>query len=309
MITRLVVLHPAVTSCLAWSSTRWPTPLALAGRGLSRSANRVSPCVWASTTTTSTKGESAELSSDAPSLLLGGDFAGYSADCDPQTGAAKPVPVYLVPASMLEWGQHPKALEVIVSEDASESKLWDRVCLTVLPETGCGVDNLEVQKSTQCGWKILQETSGCVALVRKSTPTATMVETIFRLPADHHRLRVALTWEESGLKGIAMAYEQRFETTSTQGTRADGGGLDGASLSRWMGPVLAKEGIKMLEATAAAADNDDDDETTTICLPANVTVQYGTNGASSFAYVSHANGERMKYEWKTQDSESIQASS
>ena len=49
-------------------------------------------------------------------LPLGGDFAGLAATFNPGDGTFIPIPEHLIPESLLEWGQEPKCLEVLVSE-------------------------------------------------------------------------------------------------------------------------------------------------------------------------------------------------
>ena len=53
------------------------------------------------------------------------------------------IPDYLIPEAMKEWGMEPKCLEMLVSEDIKKWKTMRRVTTTILPDTGCGVDNLE----------------------------------------------------------------------------------------------------------------------------------------------------------------------
>jgi len=112
--------------------------------------------------------------------VLGGDFAGYSATFSPKPssssssggGIAKlvPVPEHLVPESMIEWGDIPSSLETLASEDwiiaaendndeddgehtntpsPSVKQDLERTTITVLPEVGCGIDNLEVTKRSE----------------------------------------------------------------------------------------------------------------------------------------------------------------
>lgn len=85
--------------------------------------------------------------------LLGGDYAGQSATFSNVDGSLIRVPEQYVPESLIEWGQIPSCLEVIVSEDWSEEEgeeddcdCLTRTTVTVLPEVGCGIDNLETLK-------------------------------------------------------------------------------------------------------------------------------------------------------------------
>lgn len=80
-------------------------------------------------------------------LLFGGDFAGQYATFSPSDGKVIHVPEHLVPEAMIEWGQVPSCLECLVSEDwimeDDKPTVLERSTVTVLPETGCGIDNLE----------------------------------------------------------------------------------------------------------------------------------------------------------------------
>ena len=89
--------------------------------------------------------------------IYGGDYAGQSATFSPITGKLIPVPEHYVPDSMIEWGQIPSCLEVIVSEDIIPndddggtgndcSMSLSRNTVQVMPEVGCGLDNLDTMK-------------------------------------------------------------------------------------------------------------------------------------------------------------------
>mmetsp|Transcript_14180 Transcript_14180/g.28577 ORF Transcript_14180/g.28577 Transcript_14180/m.28577 type:complete len:357 (-) Transcript_14180:476-1546(-) len=348
-LSRVLWIHP-VTTCVAFSASARIVTTTL-------SAHRHHPGFQQRSSTSLSSIADHKKPQESPTVtantskehhyLLGGEFAGYATQCDVGTGAAKPVPVYLVPPSLLEWGQHPKVLEVIVSEDSTTTNTeqqWNRICLTVLPETGCGVDNLEVQKTTQEGWNVLclpradddddeDKRNHCISLVRQVSSTSFMMETIFGVTptaAEHeeeeeepHRLRVTVTAsseqkkEASIIKDIVLSYERRFDATSTQGTRANGGGLDGASVARWMGPNIAQQGVKLLEAIPSDnnADNDSTNEEgtnnhgspTNLDLPAGVTLEYKSEGTAAHLRVSHSNGQTMLYKWNMGDPASIQA--
>ncbi|KAL7466114.1 hypothetical protein ACHAXS_006404 [Conticribra weissflogii] len=81
--------------------------------------------------------------------ILGGDHAGLIATFSSSSGELIPVPEHLVPQSMIDWGDIPSYLEVLTSEDFSfdgEEEDFMRTTVTVLPEVGCGIDNLETTK-------------------------------------------------------------------------------------------------------------------------------------------------------------------
>lgn len=88
--------------------------------------------------------------------MLGGEFAGQYATFSPFDGKVIHVPDHLVPEAMIEWGQVPSCLECLVSEDwimveeddDNRPTFLERSTVTVFPETGCGIDNLETSTST-----------------------------------------------------------------------------------------------------------------------------------------------------------------
>lgn len=149
--------------------------------------------------------------------LFGGDFAGYLTTFDSQ-GSFVPVPEYFVPRDMLEWGQVPERLEVLVRESDAA-----RETTTILPAVGCAVDNLETQQSSSSFAQVFVG-DGVVASVDERG----VAETIFAwLP--EHRLRLQIsdgTWK--------IFHEHRVESLDGMG----GGGLDGQRVSRWIGDDL-----------------------------------------------------------------------
>ena len=107
--------------------------------------------------------QSSDTSTDITSSLislLGGDYAGHSATFSSADGSLIPVPDHLVPESLIEWGQVPSCLEVLSSEDVSfaagdepaatmTTVTMERTVVSVVPEVGCGVDNLDTMRSTE----------------------------------------------------------------------------------------------------------------------------------------------------------------
>ena len=108
------------TASLGILSTRAP----LFARGFTPSLQRihVNSCIFqdkkaSNNDQTPPPTSSVHHSSLLASSLMGGDYAGLSATFSAITGELIPVPEYLVPKVLLEWGQGPSCLEVIVSED------------------------------------------------------------------------------------------------------------------------------------------------------------------------------------------------
>ena len=83
---------------------------------------------------------------------MGGDFVGLSATFHPQTGAFIPIPEYMIPKSLLQWGQAPTSLQVFTSEDVyhtdggSSPPHLRRQTWTMYPETDCGMENIQTHR-------------------------------------------------------------------------------------------------------------------------------------------------------------------
>jgi len=96
--------------------------------------------------------------------FYGGDYAGHHATFSQVDGSLIPVPEHYVPDSLIEWGMIPTAFEVITSEDISKDVddnglengkddkckiICQRNTIKVMPEVGCGLDNLDVIRDTE----------------------------------------------------------------------------------------------------------------------------------------------------------------
>ena len=196
------------------------------------------------------------------SPILGGDFAGLTAKFSSESGKIIPVPDHLVPESMLEWGDVPSYLETLASEHEIDVGM-ERVFITVLPEVGCGIDNLEA--TTQVQSLKLDETrmeihgSGKLATVDtlKSTDRIEL-ETIFQIYAGRtldgdegiispsRRIRISITADLKRMNlssDISMQVERRLSEKSTSGTRWTGpaynsGGLDAGKVVNDIGKEI-----------------------------------------------------------------------
>jgi hypothetical protein len=283
--------------------------------------------------------------------LYGGDHAGLSATFDLRSGKLLAVPDYLVPEALLEWGQAPSALEVLVSEDfnndaiimdkqddqtsnnniRSNSPLLQSSCcsfqrhtVAIMPAVGCGVDNLQVEKAPVEDVYVVIPQGEATALMGISTttrhgtsrPQQHSMEATFAWPVageqnigKNHRVRVMIPFtlaathsfaaEEAAAADssaevrtaippiqlqspIRVISERQFDATSSRGTRADGGGLDGQSITQWLGPALhssatrnfaeaaPKEEETHVAAAAAAAA-----AVTSVSFPGNITISHG----------------------------------
>jgi len=242
--------------------------------------------------------------------LIGGDFAGYMGTFSPRDGSLIPIPTYLVPSALLEWGQEPSSLEVIVSEEecnsdsSDECVLLKRQTITALPAIGCGVDNLETTKSQQVfatnATNVFESTSARTLDVVKAGQDDTVVEleTIFGLAEEEaHRLRVSMTLqilEQDSMmcmiqSPIRVHLERQSSPVSSRGTVADGGGLDGRTVSTRIGTAL-KQHINFADrpplakgriwTTGSSSDKEEDTTfsatgPTIISLPGNVEIVSG----------------------------------
>jgi hypothetical protein len=140
-------------------------------------------------------------------LCIGGDFAGLQAKFD-TAGAHIPVPEHWIPEELLQWGQEPSSLEVLVSEvwniqgSSTTNILLDRQTITILPAIGCAIDHLETMKKEetiakdQAQWAqpsysvFCFDTSTTMSSMAESKKTLRL-ETFFSL-RDSHRIRIGL---------------------------------------------------------------------------------------------------------------------
>lgn len=272
---------------------------------------RVSLYSSASSSSSSTTGDSKTTTSTPKSIMeyekvpLGGDYACLKATFSPTDGKLIPVPEHLVPNDLLEWGQEPSSLEVLTSEDLEEDGqgLTFRNTITVYPAIGCAIDNLDTSKATETFSKettrFLQPSDSAWVMdstensITNSPHKTLRTETAFSLP-DSHRIRIGLILEEQegGYKlqtPILCFLERRTSESSTQGTRADGGGLDGRTVSTLLGDWIKKQ-LSFAEKKSPITgdwksdDQDQEDVKTSldqiVQLPGNITVAYGSDDAS-----------------------------
>lgn len=207
--------------------------------------------------------------------LWGGDFAGLYATFDLR-GNVIPIPEYLLPPTLVEWGQEPLCLEVLVSEDKGS-----RCTLTILPAIGCSVDNLETMKSwqtlecrnaTAASVSAANSTRACFHGATGSHDTNLKMEASFRLN-DNHRVRAVVTVHRGSgrpVPPVEIFLERHVCPASSNGTIADGGGLDGQRVSRLLGERLCRSYDFPAQITVSGEANDDNHDTR--FFPGNITI-------------------------------------
>jgi hypothetical protein len=199
-------------------------------------------------------------------LLFGGDFAGQYATFSPSDGKVIHVPDHLVPEAMIEWGQVPSCLECLVSEDwimeDDKPTLLERSTVTVLPETGCGIDNLEtstfITKLRMDEMNVFDMDDGDALKVglffNQEDKNIHFIISI-NTENDHmQRCRVTIPLEETTKYGrkrhIEVVRERKTSKISSKGSAGNrGGGLYGSTVMELVGkdhihrPFSDQEGV------------------------------------------------------------------
>lgn len=199
-----------------------------------------------------------------PSLLsssiVGGDYAGLSATFSPKSGQLILVPDHLVPEAMLEWGDVPPHLETLTSENQTDGGI-ERTIITVLPEVGCGIDNLETTRKNQ----VYKSDTRCQLYSENGYQIATIdqpksssqwnLETVFgasdevvteedgNISQHPRRIRILFSVDTSTgslTSDISMQVERQISDQSTNGNRWTGeasnsGGLDAGTVVKHIG--------------------------------------------------------------------------
>jgi hypothetical protein len=223
----------------------------------------------------------AAIATDSDTIsMLGGDFAGLVATFCPSDGSFIPIPIYLIPKDLIEWGQEPKCLEILVSEDfANNGEDMVRNTITILPAAGCAVDNLETTKVTDdidlsSEWR---QNTNTVGLQYSTSDEDLRVETIFGLD-NGHRMRVAIDLIPADdvfavQSPMLIAKERRTSASSSGGTIADGGGLDGRTVSQLLGETLRSS--KTFVEEQPLEESYERDGIRFVSLPGSLSVAYG----------------------------------
>ena len=188
---------------------------------------------------------------------------------------------------------------MLVSEDfTNENDALIRNTVTVMPDTGCGIDNLEtVKASDDIDLKSKAGEENVVALQYSTADEELRVETIFGL-SDGYRMRVIIDMYPSDpvfeIKSpMALILERRTSASSSGGTIADGGGLDGRTVSMLLGEILRQS------PTFAESEPNDvsfaSEGMQFVSLPGNVSIAYGWLADDEWVLqVSHVDSGRRR---------------
>lgn len=205
---------------------------------------------WTSTVISSTvRNKFGSVKATAGSCY-GGDFAGLSALIDVEKGCVKKVPEHLLPQSFIEWEVLVCSLETLTSEEVLGEKI-ERIEMEVLPEAGCGVDNLSVLNSKsfisteECTSSIWEDYGTEISsLLFKDKFGNLVLECVFLNmdQSDRLRSRVALSIAPDCTflpkKNIKFVHERQTSPNSTKGKVAEGGGLDSRTVTNLIGPNI-----------------------------------------------------------------------
>ena len=224
---------------------------------------------------------------DMKNTIIGGDYAGLFATFSSETGKLVSVPEHLIPESMLEWGEIPSSLETLTSEDIilnDDNETLERTTITVLPEVGCGIDNLEVtKKSTKFesestrsyNWHHKTHPEREVAIDCQRGKSSLDIETTFQVGSDideeddemssrTRRIRLSLSLDVSKQKPVIsklinLQVERQLSTTSTQGTAWTGpkynsGGLDMGTVVNNIGNDIMRSDVFAVKRIKGGGD-------------------------------------------------------
>ena len=117
-----------------------------------------------------------------------------------------------------------------------------RTTVSVVPDVGCGVDNLETMKcQDEMDFSNSNISNDAVVALEYTLPNKmTRRETTFgfQQQEQQQRVRVMVDIKDNQVKSpITIVLEQQTSKESTGGTIADGGGLDGRTVSRLLGDL------------------------------------------------------------------------
>jgi hypothetical protein len=170
-------------------------------------------------------------------------------------------------------------LEILVSKDFKD-EVMERITITVLPDTGCSIDNLEtiqVKDDIDVSF-LLGEECPIVGLQYPIRQEEILLETIFGIEEDGIRMRVVINLSPSESvfavqSPMVLALERRTSSSSSSGVIADGGGLDGRTVTMLLGKRLSS--AKTFVDDEPLGESFENDGLKHINCPGNVGIAYG----------------------------------
>lgn len=247
--------------------------------------------------------------------IFGGDYAGRSATFSSIDGKIIPVPEHFVPDSMVEWGQVPNSFECIVSEDIVQDQDDDskdvlvRNVVNVMPEVGCGLDNLDTildkdSTAMESFRTFTFEEDDVQVATSFSKEDKNRVECVFTMKKNNgnvkddkdtmtevERMRVLINLHENNQlrSPIKIFKERKTSCESTSGTIAKGGGLHSSTVASLIGkenfnkPFCDGEAMDLseLEGTWKSSDAEfnrdavfwSSEESTSFAMPGNILIR------------------------------------
>lgn len=190
---------------------------------------------------------------EAVDNIFVGDFAGQSATFSSVDGKLIPVPEHFVPESMIEWGQIPSCFECIVSEDILQDEKsggasLERNTVNVMPEVGCGLDNLDTMATKETipvSFYHFFSFDNDVKLATAFIEDKRRMECVFMMKVGNNsdeepeivRKRVSINLHENNQmqSPFEIVKERKTSNESTRGTIAKGGGLHASTVASLVG--------------------------------------------------------------------------
>ena len=176
----------------------------------------------------------------------------------------------------------------------------------MIPAVGCGVDNLDTLKSTETvdmsnsRLEVFENVTAldyALPLPRQDITCSSRLETCFGILDSQQRMRVVVDviCQNKQIKiqsPITLILERQTNPLSSQGTIADGGGLDGRTVAELLGDDLRRRPFADVEPaeTDSSVDSKTETERFMLRLPGNVTVSYGVSSPDWILDVAHGDG-------------------
>jgi len=305
--------------CVAWAPpTAFQATATRGAFGISSSSRRTTRCLASSSGNSKNMTTTTTSVNDISSVATGGDFAGLLATFTPSSGNTIPIPEYLIPPALLEWGQVPSNLEVLISEEVDGTTdtncCWSRQIVTVYPAVGCGVDNLETSVGKETWQTLLREDTVRVAVVAATATDTATSNRMYKLEAcfgwsphengqaltDNYRVSMQVTVTvDAGSdtpttttitpivqSPVTIRLERQTSQASSDGTIANGGVLDGRTVSTLLGETLRKHQSTFGVPKEVTAEDTTD---TLVHFPGNVTLGIMKDGVVQLGHSTLSN--------------------